>query len=626
MAHYVARHFEKEGITAEILTYHVYLPYPKSASVQLLEPEAMGLELREKKYVEDKDSWSANVIMPFHAYSPSAEVEGQVIYVNYGLREDYAKLKELGVDVRGRIVLARYGQTFRGAKARIAEKNGAVGILIYSDPLDDGYFQGDVFPKGPFRPPSGVERGSVQYLFIYPGDPLTPGHAALEEAQRVPPQMAENLPRIPSHPLSYQDASPILKRLTGPAVPEGWQGALPFTYHLGPGASRVRIKLEVDYAIRPILNVIGRIPGAIYPDEWVIVGNHMDAWTFGAADANSGTTALLEMARGLGKAQAQGFRPKRTIVLAAWGAEEYGLIGSTEWGEDLKAQLMQKAVAYLNVDIGVSGSHFQAAAVPALQGLVRETSRFVKDRGTDNSVYETWLSQQPRESDRSTEVSVGDLGSGSDYTVFLDHLGVPSLTMGFRGPYGVYHSRYDSHYWMSRFGDANWSYHPALTQLWGRMALRLANADVFPFLYGDYGRAIVRHLQTQQRQDAAIDTFSIDWQPLLEQAHDMEKIGDEISAGTVNLLEKSLEPAKVRRINALFRQAERAFLLEEGLPGRPWFRHVIYAPGLYTGYASKPLPGLSQSIEDGEYSLAAQQALRLLRRLREVNQIRRLTH
>ena len=630
VARYVLGEFEKAGIAAEIVEYHVYLSHPKSASIQLLEPEKVDLKLKEEGYEEDEDSWSTSVIMPFHAYSPSADVEGDVVYVNYGLPEDYAELKGRGIDVWGKIVLARYGQSFRGVKVKVAEENRAAGILIYSDPIDDGYFQGDVFPKGPFRPPSSVQRGSVQYLFIYPGDPLTPGRPALEQAQRLAPQMAQNLPRIPSHPLSYQDASQILKSLAGPSVPEGWQGALPFTYHLGPGPSRVRIRLDVDYTIGPIWNVIGRIPGLTYPDEWVIVGNHIDAWTFGAVDANSGTTAFLEMVAGLGKVLEGGFRPQRTLVLAAWDGEEYGLIGSTEWGEDLKTQLMEKAVAYLNVDIGVSGHRFQAAAIPPLQELVREATRFVKDPRTGQSVYQVWLAEE-REGKATgpEEVALDNLGSGSDYTVFLDHLGVPSLTMGFKGPYGVYHSRYDSHYWMSQFGDPDWSYHRTLAEVWGRLALRLANADLLAFLYGDYGRAITFHLEAQQRRVAEIEAFSLDWQPLLDQAREMEKIGNEIAAGIGKLLEKSVDPAKVRRINALFLRAERAFLLEEGLPRRPWFKHAIYSPGFYSGYASQPLPGLSQAIDDGEYTLAARQAGQLLVRLREVNQIldqiRRLT-
>ncbi len=449
VARYVLEQLESFGIASEIAEYHVYLTYPKSVSVSLIEPEKIDLKLKEESYPEDEDSQSEEVIRPFHAYSPSGEIDAEVVYVNYGLPEDYDKLEKLGIGVMGRIVLARYGRVFRGTKVKVAEENRAAGILIYSDPIDDGYFQGDVFPKGPFRPPSAVQRGSVEYLFIYPGDPLTPGRPALKGEERIDPGAAENLPGILSHPLSYEDASPILGNLSGPPVPKGWQGALPFTYHLGPGPARVRIQLEMKYEVLPIWNVIGRVPGATFPEEWVIVGNHIDAWTFGAVDANSGTTAFLEMAAGLGKLLAEGYRPQRTIVLAAWDGEEYGLMGSTEWGEDLQAELMRKSVAYLNVDVGVSGSHFAAAAAPSLHGMIREATRFVKSPKGGTSVYEVWLSRQRQsEENPPQEVHLDDLGSGSDYTVFLDHLGVPSLTMGFEGSYGVYHSLYDTHYWM----------------------------------------------------------------------------------------------------------------------------------------------------------------------------------
>lgn len=622
VAEYVLGQFQKAGIEAQIVEYQAYIPYPKSVAVRLLEPEEEKLELDEESYSEDKYSSSSEVIKPFHAYSPSAEIEGEVVYVNYGLPEDYVKLKQLGVDVRGKIALSRYGRCFRGVKVKVAEENGVAGVLIYSDPMDDGYFQGDVFPKGPYRPESGIQRGSVEYIFIQPGDPLTPGKAAIEGATRITADNSPSLPKIPSQPLSYQDARVILNLLQGPVVPKGWQGALPFTYHVGPGPSRVRMDLEMDYAVRPIWNVIGKIPGSTHPEEWIVLGNHIDAWNFGAVDANSGTTALLMLVEGLGKLLEQGFKPKRTIVLAGWDGEEYGLIGSTEWGEELQAELSQKAVAYLNVDVGVSGSNFDAAAIPALQDLVREATQFAKDPKTGQSVYQTWLTHQGEGQEKAPqEVRLGDLGSGSDYTVFIHHLGIPSVTMGFEGPYGVYHSLYDNHYWMSRFGDPTWQYHPAMAEIWGRVALRLANAEVIPFDYGDYGRAILRHLQGQQERDLRIQDLALEWQPLMDEARNMEKIGDEISAAMARLAKAPFPPMKARRINALFLQAERAFLLEKGLPRRPWYRHSIYAPGFYSGYASKPLPALSEAIDEGQYTQAELHAGLLLERLRQVNQI-----
>ena len=631
VAEYVLDHFQKAGIPAEIVEYHAYYPYPRSVSVHMLEPEKREFDLREAGYQVDKDSFSQDVILPFHAYSPSGEVEGQVVYANYGLPDDYAELQKQGIEVGGKVVLVRYGRSFRGVKVQVAQENGAAGVLIYSDPMDDGYFQGEVYPEGPMRPPSAIQRGSVEFIFIYPGDPLTPGRPAHADAQRITPQEAINLPRIPSQPLSYQDASEILKGLRGPVVPKGWQGALPFTYHVGPGPSRLRIRLQMDFAVRPVWNVIGRIQGADYPDEWVILGNHIDAWTYGAVDPSSGTTALLQVASGLGKLLQEGKRPRRTLILAGWGGEEYGLLGSTEWGEDLRDELMRKAVAYLNVDVGVSGSDFAAQSVPSLDELIREVTRSVRDPWSRRPVYDKWLEKQRQDDQESPpdKADPGDLGSGSDYTVFLDHLGIPSLSMGFSGPYGVYHSTYDTHYWMDRFGDRGWQYHPAIAEIWGRTALRLANADILPFHYGEYGEAISGYLQDLEKKASTIEGLGLDWGGLQREAHDMQRIGEEIRTGMAALLADPQNASKNTRINQLFRQAERGFLLEAGLPRRPWFRHSIYAPGFYTGYASLPLPGLAAAVDGKDAAGARQQAAQLLERLKRVNrtldQVRRLT-
>lgn len=620
VAEYVLGQFRRWGIPAEIVEYHAYLPYPRRLTLSLLEPEERELALTEEGIAGDKDSYAREVILPFNAYSPSAEVEGQVLYVNYGLPEDYRYLEELGIDVAGKIVLARYGKSFRGVKVRVAEQHHAAGVLLYSDPRDDGYFRGDVYPDGPMRPASGIQRGSVQYLFIHPGDPLTPEIPAHPDAQRLEAAEAKNLPSIPSQPLSYQEASRILRHLAGPNVPEGWQGGLPFAYHVGPGPVRVRLAVEMDYAVRPIWNVIARWEGSTHPDEWVVVGNHIDAWTYGGVDPSSGTTALLEMVAGFGKLIEAGIRPRRTIVFGAWDGEEYGLIGSTEWGEDLRAELMEKAVAYVNVDSAVRGSEFSAAGIPSLRPLLWEVTRAVRDPDTRRSVYETWRqrSRQDRQGlEADPEPPVEDLGSGSDYTVFVHHLGIASLDFGFTGPYGVYHSIYDNHQWMSRYGDPGWRYHPTLAEIWGRLVLRLANADLLPFDYSEYGRAIRTHLQALQRQAGA----GLDWTPLLSEAETMERIGAEILTSSQSLLQGEENGARLRRINELLRKAERTFLHRDGLPGRPWFRHTVYAPGLYTGYASKPLPGLSQAIDDDQPQLALQQAAILLQKLKAVNQL-----
>ncbi|HSR52046.1 MAG TPA: M28 family metallopeptidase [Acidobacteriota bacterium] len=630
VAEYILDHFRQSGLQADLAEYQAWLPFPRKVSVRLLEPEERELLLEEKGYELDKDSFSRDVILPYHAYSPSGQVEGEVVYVNYGLPDDYAALRQMGVDVRGKIVLARYGRSFRGVKVKTAEEHGAAGVLIYSDPFDDGYFRGDIFPHGPMRPPSAVQRGSVQYIFVHPGDPLSPGTASTADAEVLGFEEAVNVPRIPSQPLSYEDARPILEALGGHNVPDGWQGGLPFAYHVGPGPSRVRLELEMDHARRPVYNVIARIEGSELPDEWIILGNHIDAWTYGAVDPNSGTTAMLEVASGLGRLLREGFRPRRTIILAGWGGEEYGLIGSTEWGEELAQELSQKAVAYFNVDVGVAGGRFGASAVPALEDLLLDITQRVQDPDTRRAVHDLWLESQNKGREQAlNRPDPGDLGSGSDYTVFLDHLGIPSLSMGFGGDYGVYHSLYDSHYWMDQFGDPGWHYHPAIAEIWGRAALRLANAELLPLNYAEYGRAINGYLEDLEKKASGLGGGLIDWAKLKEEASAMERIGEGIRTGMAQILEEGLDQARGRRFNDLLRRAERGFLLSEGLPRRPWFRHSIYAPGYYTGYASQPLPGLAEAVENRDPSQAGQQASLLLRSLREVNrtldQVRRLT-
>ena len=633
VAEYVLDEFRKAGLEAEIVEYQAYIPYPASISVRLVEPEEREFEIREKGYRVDKDTFSKDVIAPYNAYSPSGKVDAQVIYVNYGLEDDYQRLAELGIDVKGKIVLARYGRSFRGVKVRLAENRGAAGVLLYSDPIDDGYFRGDVFPDGPMRPPSAVQRGSIEYIFLYPGDPLTPAIPATPEAQRIEPAQAINLPRIPCQPLSYEQASEILRNLRGPNVPTGWQGGLSFAYHVGPGPARVKLDLKMDFALRPVLNVIGRIPGSVYPDEWVIAGNHIDAWTYGGVDPNSGTTSLIQMAQGLGRLLQQGRRPQRTLILAGWGGEEFGMIGSTEWGEQHRDELVRKAVAYINVDAAVSGRNFSAGAVPALKSMLRQATRAVRDPWSGETVYDNWLRSRGTASDGSGRPpQADDLGGGSDYAVFLDHLGVPSMSMSFGGPYGVYHSIYDTHYWMNRFGDPAWQYHTVMSELWGRVVLRLASAEVLPLDYAAYGSEIDGHLEKLEARAAAAPGTrdqGLDWNSLRSEARSMQRIGEDINSGVAELLSRPVDRSQLDRINELLKQAERGFILEAGLPGRPWYRHAIYAPGIDTGYASLPLPGLAEALEKGNPLERRQQAAQLLDKLRKVNraldQVRRLT-
>ncbi|MGH9908169.1 MAG: M28 family peptidase, partial [Pyrinomonadaceae bacterium] len=554
--------------------YDVLLPYPKRPGiVEIVGSKRERLSVKEAVIPEDPSSSSSKIIPLFNGYSPSGDVTAPLVYVNYGLPPDYEALKKLGVDVKGRIVIARYGNSFRGVKAKVAEENGAVGLIIYSDPADDGYTQGDVYPKGPWRPPDSAQRGSVQYLFRYPGDPLTPGRPSTPGVPRLKIEEATDLTRIPVQPISYGDARRLLEPLRGPVRPQGFQGGLPFAYHVGGTDDvRVHLKTEMDYQVRKIWNVIARIEGNEEKDRWVIMGNHRDAWTFGAVDPNSGSTAMLEAARGFGQLLKSGWKPRRTIVLCSWDGEEYGLIGSTEWVEEHATELREKAVAYLNMDAAVSGAHFGASSVPSLWKLVRSTTRDIRDPKTGKTVYQQWQDRarearpEAEMTDAETgsdakiaEARIGALGSGSDYTPFLQHLGIPSLDMGFGGDYGVYHSAYDSFHWMSQFGDPTFAYHVAAAQLWGTVAMRLADADALQFDYTDYAREIREFLNEsvkmakQRNLGAAFDekemTRAID--EFLRDATKLEQSRQELVAeiGRSRSEESAPGRARLKRIN-----------------------------------------------------------------------------
>ena len=557
----------------------------------------------------------------FNGMSASGDVEAEVVYANYGSPDDFDKLKQLNVDVRGKIVVVRYGQNFRGVKAFVAQERGAAGVIIYSDPRDDGYYRGDAYPKGPWRPASGVQRGSVGYMFQFPGDPTTPGIAslpALPDAKRVSPADSEQLPKIPVTPLSYADASPILEHLGGPPSPREWQGALPFTYHVGPGPAKVKIHLKQDYQFRTIWDVIGKVRGTSSPEEWVVAGNHRDAWVYGAVDPNSGTAAMLETVHGLGELLKSGWKPRRTIVLGSWDAEEEGLIGSTEWGEDHAADLAN-AAAYFNMDVAVSGPKFSAAGVPSLKQFIREIAKAVPSP-QEGTVYDAWkkASQPSPDKTRAQEpdtegrrrpaaevrndVPVGDLGSGSDYTVFLQHLGVPSTDMSSTGDYGVYHSVFDNFAWFKKFGDPTFRYEQEMARVYGLEVLRMADADVLPYDYEDYGKEIVIYLNAAQNK--AKDRFgdkSPDFSAAVDGARHLQQAG-------AKMLEKQRKfPGDPARLNAALRNTERALLIPEGLPNRPWYHHAIYAPGQYTGYAAVVIPGVNEAIDQGDLRRTEQQ-------------------
>jgi N-acetylated-alpha-linked acidic dipeptidase len=619
---YVRDQLRSYGVAAELKEYDVWLNYPNSPSVvELIASRRERLNIQEPALAADPSSSHPNITPLFNGYSANGDVTGPVVYVNYGLPNDYDDLKKAGVDVKGKIVIVRYGNSFRGVKAKVAEDNGAIGCIIYSDPADDGYMQGDIYPKGPWRPGESGQRGSVQYLFDYPGDPLTPGRPAIPGEPRLKPEEATDLTRIPVQPISYDAARAILSVLKGPVRPRGFQGGLPFAYHVGgTNDVKLRLKTDMDYKIRKIWNVIGRIDGTEEKDRWVILGNHRDAWVFGAVDPNSGTSAMLEVGRGFGELLKQGWKPRRTIILGSWDAEEYGLIGSTEWAEELAGELTQKAVAYLNLDAAVSGPHFGASSVPSLWKLMRAVTMDVKDPKTGKSVYQQWQDRAREgrsESDSSTsEARIGPLGSGSDYTPFLQHLGIASTDMGFGGDYGVYHSSYDSFHWMDQFGDPGFVYHVAAAQVWGTLAMRLSEADALPFDYTDYAKQIrdyfseVVRLAGRRNLGTAFDEKSMNQalEDFAREAERVNKLRQEAVRGS--------DRAALVRINDALMQTERQLIDARGLRGRAWYKHQIYAPGFYTGYAAQPLTDFRQAIEDRNGGNAKESLERIVQAIR----------
>ncbi len=641
---YVRDQIRSYGIPSELKEYEVLLPYPKQPGiVELIRPVRERLSLKEAIIPEDASSSNPKIIPLFNGYSPSGDVTAPLVYVNYGLPPDYEALKKLGVDVKGKIAIVRYGNSFRGVKAQVAEQHGAIGLIIYSDPADDGYGQGDVYPKGPWRPASSAQRGSVQFLSTSPGDPLTPGRPAIPGEPRLKMEEVTTLPRIPVQPISYGDAKRLLEPLRGPVRPRGFQGGLPFAYHVGGTEFvRVHLKTQMDYQVRKIWNVISRIDGSEEKDRWVIMGNHRDAWTFGAVDPNSGTSAMLEAARGFGVLLKKGWKPRRTILLCSWDGEEYGLLGSTEWAEEYAAELKEKAVAYLNVDSAVSGPDFGASSVPSMWKLIRSATRDVKDPKTGHSVYQQWqdrtrerepdadLTDAERASDTTiAEARINALGSGSDFTPFLQHLGVAASDMGFGGDYGVYHSAYDSFYWMSHFGDPSFGYHVAAAQLWGTIAMRLADAPGLPFDYRDYAGQVQEFFDQSQKtakrrkldsaynatpMNKAIEKFS-------EEAGRLESARQE----TVGELGRggngaNAARAKLRRINDSLLAVERSLTDDRGLRGRTWYTHQIYAPGTYTGYAAQPLPDFRQALDDRNTANAKEALDRIIEALNRASE------
>lgn len=615
-AEYVAQKFREAGLDVRIDSYKVWLNLPKEILVEATAPEGLKMRGPSRERVEgDPFQDDPRVLPAFNGASPSGEVEAEAVYANYARPEDFKKLREMGVDVRGKIIIARYGQNFRGVKALTAQEAGAAGLILYSDPIDDGYFRGDAYPKGPYRPATGVQRGSVQLTFEYAGDATTPGIASTPDlplAQRTAPEKAASLPKIPVTPLSYADAAPLLEKLGGPESPRDWQGALPFTYHVGTGPVRVHMKLVQDYSYTTIWNVIGTLKGTAQPEALVVAGNHRDAWVYGAVDPSSGTAAMLETVRGIGALVKRGWRPRRTIVFASWDAEEQGMIGSTEYAEQYAAQL-KNAVAYFNMDVGVAGPSFGASGVPSLKGFLRDVSKAVlSPKG--GTVYDAWKAQgggrRPAERNGQNagtdEVGVGDLGSGSDYSAFLQHLGVPSTDIGSGGPYGVYHSAFDNYAWFTKFADPEFLYEQQMARVFGIEVLRMAQADALPFDYDVYGQEVRRHLETAEKRARELG-WNAEGSKKVPHFDAALAAADRLAAAgrAANQAADTISPAKLPRMNLALMQAERA-MLGKGLPHRTWFRHTIFAPGEYTGYAAVVLPGINEAMDRNDPETAAQ--------------------
>jgi N-acetylated-alpha-linked acidic dipeptidase len=613
VADYILAKFQSFGLDAWIEETEALMPLPTKRYLELVEPESYVATLAEPAIPEDKDSSDDGHLPTYNAYAAEGNVTAQLVYVNYGTPEDYEKLKELGIDVSGKIVIARYGKSWRGIKAKLAQTHGAIGCVIYSDPQDDGYFHGLTYPEGPFRPEFGVQRGSIMDMPIYPGDPLSPGFGAKSGTPKLDISEAKTLVKIPVLPISYGDAKPLLENLRGQIAPEEWRGALPITYHVGPGPAKVHLELELDWKTRPLYNVLAKIDGAVFPDEWIIHGNHHDAWNNGAEDPTSGNVALMETARSLAELVKRGWKPKRTILLASWDGEEWGLLGSTEWAETHQDELLDKGVVYINSDgtkkgwLNMSGSH-------TLQELVNDVARTITDPERGGSVWEAARARRlevadsdeaRQEIEQSDDLRISALGSGSDYTVFLDHLTLASLNLGFSDgqPNGVYHSNYDSFDWYTRYADGDFLFGRALSQTIGTTILRLADATILPFNFVDLADTMSRYIEEikeeREKHEGApeLDLAAVDSE--LEKLREAGEAYEVALARLTELRSESLQSQpELERLNQLLYTSERRLAHDEGLPNREWFRHQVYAPGFYTGYGVKTIPGVRESIEE----------------------------
>lgn len=651
-AEWILARFKEWGWDAKIETFAVLFPTPKERVLELMEPTKFTASLREPPLAEDPYSQLQTEQLPtYNAFSVDGDITAPLVYVNYGLPEDYEQLERMGVSVQGCIVIARYGASWRGIKPKVAAEHGALGCLIYSDPKNDGYYHGDVFPRGPFRPEFGVQRGSVMDMPIHSGDPLTPGVPATPDAKRLAIDAVETFAKIPTLPISYADAKPLLAALGGQVAPESWRGALPITYKIGPGPAKVQLKLKFSWDMVNIHNVVARLKGSTYPDEWIIRGNHHDAWVNGAEDPVSGLSPMLEEARALGMLVKQGWKPKRTIIYCAWDGEEQGLLGSTEWMEAHADELRTKAVLYINSDSNGRG-YLYAGGSHSLERFINDVAKEIIDPETNLSVWKRLQLRRIRNAatpEERTEVRssnvlrIDALGSGSDYTPFLEHLGVASLNLGYGGVDrdGIYHSIYDDFYWYTRFSDTSFVYGRALAQTAGTAVIRAADADLLPFEFTRQAAAFGRYVEelkklAKDKRDEVIErnrqieegvfTATADPRkpsvpPRIEEVPPFLNFAPLENA--LALLTKSSERYAIAleksrsaqkplpsSINKKLIESERRLTDASGLPGRPWFKHLMYAPGLYTGYGVKTIPGVREAIEQKKWKEAEEEVLR----------------
>jgi N-acetylated-alpha-linked acidic dipeptidase len=652
-AEWILAQFKSFGWEAHIENFDVLFPTPVDRVVELVSPTAFKASLQEIALPVDPTSNQQSEQLPsYNAYSVDGDVTGPLVFVNYGVPADYEELEQRGVSVKGAIVIAKYGGSWRGIKPKVAAEHGAIGCLIYSDPRDDGYADGSVFPNGPMRPAQGVQRGSVADMPTYPGDPLTPGVGATKNAKRLTLAQAATITKIPVLPISYGDAQPLLTALGGPIASAAWRGGLPITYRLGPGPAKVHLRVKSDWSLKTLYDVIAKLPGTTEADQWVIRGNHHDAWVNGAQDPISGLVAELEEARSLGALYQQGWRPKRTIIFAAWDGEEPGLLGSTEWVETHAEELKAHAVAYLNSDTNSRG-YFEAEGSHSLEKFVNGVVMDVED---PESGVSSWKRLQAsrimngspeirRDARDREDLRIGALGSGSDYSSFIDHLGVASLNFGYGGEDngGIYHSIYDDFYWFMHFSDSAFVYERALAQAAGITVLRLANADLLPFAFTNLAETVQGYVKDlQSLRDKRADQIAernrqieeglfkftsdprdpvtapqrqqpapqLNFAPLLNALDSLNHSASRYDRAYSRAVAEGRSSAVAKGVNERLVQAERALTSTEGLKNRPWYVHMLYAPGFYTGYGVKTIPGVREAIEQGQWQDADREITR----------------